>query len=97
MSNYALLGSPVSAEYDPMRTAACGQSHAGAGGSNGAARSRPPFRTGRSEYTSEHILDALDIIASEHCRLHVLGASLLPVEFKQGTEGYERGKDRLPS
>jgi LuxR family quorum sensing-dependent transcriptional regulator len=43
-------------------------------------------------HTSEHILDALDIIASEHCKLHVLGAGLMPVEFKRGTDGYELGK-----
>ena len=43
-------------------------------------------------HTSEHILDALDIIASEHCRLNVLGAALLPMEFKKGAEGYELGR-----
>ena len=43
-------------------------------------------------HTSEHVLDALDIIASEHCRLNVLGAALLPVEFKKGAEGYELGR-----
>ena len=43
-------------------------------------------------HTSEHILDALDIIASEHCKLHVLGAALMPVEFKRGSDGYELSK-----
>jgi DNA-binding CsgD family transcriptional regulator len=43
-------------------------------------------------HTSEHILDALDAIAFEHCRLNVLGAALLPMQFKEGAEGYELGR-----
>ncbi len=35
-------------------------------------------------HTPEHILDVLDIIASEHCRLNVSGAALLPMEFIRG-------------
>ena len=49
MSSSAPLGSPVSAEYDPMRTAAKWSVHEGAGGSNGCAGDLPALRQAGSD------------------------------------------------
>jgi DNA-binding CsgD family transcriptional regulator len=42
--------------------------------------------------TSEDVLNGLDTIAAEHCRLRVLGAALLPMEFRKDNDGYELNK-----
>ena len=76
VSTSALLGSPVSAEYDPMRTAAKWSVHEGAGGSSGlpdelsAPWAGSRFRS-RDPQSSEACGWATSLRVSNHSRLRL--------------------------